>query len=75
MRTDYELRNRRLELVGGFATGHRAQSSPNTEGTLARTTVRGESGLARVTWGRRANRGGGDVVQRFIHESHGTVSH
>ena len=75
MRTDYESRNRRLELVGRFATGHRAQSSPNTEGALTRTAVRGESGLPRITWGRRTNRRAGDVVDRLVHESDGTVSH
>lgn len=75
MSTDHGSRNRRLELVGGFATGHRAQRTPNTEGALASTTVRGVSGLARVTWSRHANRGTGDVVDRFIHESHRTVSH
>ena len=75
MRTDRGSRNRRLELVGGFATGHRAQRTPNTEGALTSTTVRGVSGLARVTWSRHANRGTGDVVDRFIDESHGTVSH
>lgn len=75
MCTDHESRDRRLELVGRLATGHRSQSTPDSEGALARAAVRRNIGLARRHGRGIAGRIAGNVVDRFVHETDGTVTH